>query len=66
MKFNPEINFGTIVEISVFIIALIGGIRKFGILEQKLNIMYSWWERTILGQESSDHPDTQKFFGKRP
>lgn len=60
--FRPEITLGTIIEICVFIMAVAGGIRKFGQLEAKLNIMYTWFETVVLrhgGESGAGRGDVQ-------
>lgn len=48
MTFKAEITLGQIVEVAVFIVGIIGFARKVGALEQKLNIIYGWWENSVL------------------
>jgi len=43
MKFNPEINLGTVIEIAVFVLTVLGAARKFGELETKVNMLYDYW-----------------------
>jgi hypothetical protein len=59
VRFNPEINLGTIVEIAVFVLAVFGAIRKLGVLEAKLNIMYGWFEKSVMNRSNDE-----RFFGK--
>jgi|HubBroStandDraft_1064217.scaffolds.fasta_scaffold34402_3 hypothetical protein len=67
MHFNPEINLGTIIEICTFFFTVlafgIGAIRKFDKIEAKLNIMYGWFEESVL--HARPVKDTRDFFGKR-
>lgn len=63
MHFSPEINLGTIISTLVFLGAVFGGIRKFGALEAKLNIMYAWFERRVMN--GTDHSEVERFFGKQ-
>lgn len=60
MHFNPEINLGTIIEILVFLGAIYGAIRKVTVLETKLNIMYGWFEETVMHPRKND---SKRFFG---
>ena len=57
MKFNPEINLGTIIEICVFILAVIGAIRKVSQIEFKVNMMYDWFMRDVIHAHRSDEGD---------
>ena len=62
MKFNPEINLGTIVEILVFLLAVMGAMRKVGVIEAKLNIMYSWFTSNIVNHRQQQHEEAERFF----
>jgi hypothetical protein len=64
MKFNPEINLGTVVEICVFVLAVMGAMRKVGTMEAKLNIMYAWFTSNIISHQH-DVRNTERFFGKK-
>jgi hypothetical protein len=67
LRFNPEITLGTIISTVVFVATIVGSmlaaVRKFGVLEAKLNIMYHWFEKKVLG--AGNHEDTERFFGKK-
>ena len=57
MHFDPSISLGTIIQIGLFLVVAGGAIRKVGALEQKLDIMYGWFERNIInghGKESME------------
>lgn len=69
LKFNPEINLGTIVEVTLLAITACGALVKFGKLEAKLNIMFDWFNRSIIGHRQSESElavdeDIKKFHGK--
>lgn len=57
MKFNPELNLGTIIEVLVFLAAVLGAMRKLGALEAKLDIMYDWFTATVLPRASHDRKE---------
>lgn len=66
MKFNPEINLGTVIEVLVFALAVVGGIMKFSALETKLNIMFDWFQRSVIGvppQGDEAEKDIRRFHG---
>lgn len=48
MKFNPEINLGTLIEIATFLLVVLGAVRKIGALETKLDLMYGWFQRNVI------------------
>lgn len=50
MTFKAEITLGQVVELVVFIAAVVGTSRKFGAMEQKLNTMYDWFRTSVLHQ----------------
>jgi hypothetical protein len=70
--FKPEITLGTILEIFTLLGALlgmgIGIIRKFSVLETKLNIIFNWWTTNIAGGHS-DTPhqsrERERFYGAK-
>ena len=69
VKFNPEINLGTLIEMATFIVVVAGVFTKFGRLETKLNIMFDWFQRTVIGHSiSGGTPPTdeeiRRFHGK--
>lgn len=64
VHFNPEINLGTIVEISVFIVSIAGAILKLGKLETKLNIMFDWFQSTVIRRNGPDQKDIERFHGE--
>ena len=63
--FKPEITLGTLIELLAFIVAVLGGIRKFGVLEAKLNIMYKWFEDSVLHNAPRRHSRDDEDFYKR-
>lgn len=56
MTFKAEITLGQVVELVVFIIAIVGTVRKLGALEQKLNTMYDWFLHAVVYRE---HPEAK-------
>jgi len=48
VTFKPEITLGQVVELVVFVVAVVGAVRKLGVMEQKLDILYDWFEHAIL------------------
>ena len=63
MSFKPEITLGTVIELLVFLFAVLGAVRRFGVLEAKLNIMYGWFEQSVMHSgRSRDKQDDEKFF----
>ncbi len=68
MEFKWDINLGTILTIATVVVTLVGiyghAAVKFKTIEQKLNVMFSWWCREILkdGNDSEVSKDIQKFF----
>jgi hypothetical protein len=68
MKFNPEINLGTIIEIFTFIALALGAARKFGVIETKLNVMYGWFQTEIINGHrfhSDRMTETRQFYDTR-
>ena len=69
MHFSPEVSLGAIVEIIIMLIMVAGAFIKIGRLETKLNIMFDWFQRTIIGGSKS-HPnppsdeEIRRFHGK--
>jgi hypothetical protein len=64
--FKPEISLGTVVELLSFIVVVIGAIHKFGVLETKLNVMYTWFEQNVLNESHMEQMRAsarKKFFG---
>lgn len=51
MTFKPEITLGQVVELVVFVVAVVGTVRKFGAMEQKLNTMYAWFVHSVLQRD---------------
>ena len=51
MTFKAEITLGQVVELVVFIVAIVGTVRKLGALEQKLNTMYDWFLHAVVYRE---------------
>lgn len=51
MTFKPEITLGQVVEIVLFLGGVIAAVRKFGAMEQKLNILYDWFEHSVLHRD---------------
>lgn len=65
MSFKPEITLGTVIELAVFLFAVLGAVRKFGVLEAKLNIMYGWFEASVMHtSRARDKQDDESFFKK--
>ena len=64
MKFNPEINLGTLLELAVFMIAVVGGVMKFGRLEAKLNIMFDWFQTAVIHRNGNDDDTVRRFHGQ--
>lgn len=63
MTYKPDISLGTIIEIIVFILAVAGAVRRLGVLEAKLNIMYGWFESSVIhSNRGRDKQDDEKFF----
>lgn len=66
MHWNPEITLGSVLETLSILIALAAAFVKFGKLEQKVNIMYKWFEDVVLGERKPTVKEVsrdQKFFG---
>jgi hypothetical protein len=59
VTFKAEITLGQIVEVLVFLAGVIAFARKLGALEQKLNILYGWWENNVLFRH--EHPKVERF-----
>jgi hypothetical protein len=60
VTFKPEITLGQLVEVIVFVLGLIGIARKFGALEQKLNTLYTWWEKAVLYRHEPGNQERAK------
>jgi hypothetical protein len=54
VTFKAEITLGQVVELVVFIIAIVGTVRKLGALEQKLNTMYDWFLHAVVYREQQE------------
>lgn len=67
MHFNPEINLGTVIETCTFVLLAIGAARKLGVLESKLNIMFSWFQTEIINghRHASDRVVESEEFHRR-
>lgn len=65
MHFNPEITLGTIIEAITIISALAAGLIRLGRLEQKVNIMYHWFDNAIAKGVIPNREDVKKFYGQR-
>ena len=65
MHFNPEISLGALLELGVLVFACAGALIKLGKLEAKLNIMFDWFQRSVIGTGSAirDAEDTKRFHG---
>jgi hypothetical protein len=48
ITWNPEISFGTIVTVIPIIIVGIGAFIKLGKFENKLDLVYSWFDENIV------------------
>jgi hypothetical protein len=62
VHWSPEISLGTVIQIGTIILLALGAARKFGAIEAKLNIMYSWFSSNVINQHRSKESD-EKFFG---
>lgn len=58
MKFDPTINFGTVIELAMFLVALVGGAIKIGRLEAKMDLMFTWFQDVVIHS-----PGKKKNFG---
>lgn len=63
MHYIPDISLGTITEIVTLGVLVLGASRKFGRLEQKVNIMYHWFESSVIDHKHEMDIKTKKFFG---
>ena len=51
MKYNPEINLGTLIEIFMFAVVILGAAKKLGSLETKVNTMYEWFQSDVIHRQ---------------
>jgi hypothetical protein len=48
VTFKPEITLGQITEILGLLVGVLVLARKFGGLEQKVDLMYEWWTNSVI------------------
>jgi hypothetical protein len=51
MKLTYEISLGSLIQIVMLAFAIVKTSIKFGELEQKVNIMYYWFQSTVIRQQ---------------
>lgn len=61
MGFNPTISWDGIIALCAFVFAVVGVLIRMGRIEEKVNIMFSWFQEVI--KPSTGHDRTKKFFG---
>jgi hypothetical protein len=54
LKFNWDVNVGTIIAIITFLVSLytfhISNVRRYERIETKLNILFEWFQNNVVGR----------------
>lgn len=66
MRFDPTISLGNLIQGGLFIAACIGGIIKFGKLEQRVETMHKWFEHNIINAAPMPKQPKSKPNGRYP
>lgn len=51
MRFDPTISLGNVIQGGLLIVAIIGGVIRFGRLEQKMDTVWNWFEGKVIGAD---------------
>ena len=60
MVFNSTISWDGLIALAALVVTVVGGLIKIGRIEEKVNIMYTWFQECIKPDESDR---TKRFFG---
>lgn len=53
MSFKPDLSWDGLIALGGIVTVAVGALIKMGKLEQKVNIMYDWFETVILDRDNS-------------
>lgn len=58
MKFTGEVSLGALIQILMFLAAIVGISLKIGRIEQRVDMMWRWFERHVLS--ASEREDARR------
>lgn len=58
MKFTGEVSLGALIQIIMFLAAIVGVSLKMGKIEQKVDMMWRWFENHVLS--ASEREDARR------